>query len=153
MDAIETYWKKFLQDKKLPDSTPFAGECSFGSNEQMSCNLTALVLTGHKQATTSALESFELDNETLPHKDFYYAVTDWSGNPCAIIKTTKVSIMAYKDMTWDLARKEGEDNSMESWIKSHNTFFQEDSDIMGYTFSPDMPIVFEEFELVYGAAK
>ena len=38
---------------------------------------------------------------------------------------------------------------MEQWRQSHIEYFEEEADIIGYNFSESMPIVFEEFEVVY----
>ena len=48
-----------------------------------------------------------------------------------------------------MAEKEGEEDSFESWKESHNEFFEYDAEIMGYEFKPDMPVVFEEFKVIY----
>jgi uncharacterized protein YhfF len=48
-----------------------------------------------------------------------------------------------------MAAKEGEDENLESWRANHDEFFEYDADIMGYDFTPDMPVVFEEFKLLY----
>jgi len=57
--------------------------------------------------------------------------------------------MAFKDVTWEYARKEGEDQNIEQWRENHIEFFKDEADLMGYDFSEDMPVVFEEFEVVY----
>lgn len=148
MTAVESYWVYYAEAHNLPKDAPYSGEILFGSNSQMSANLLALVLTGQKKATCSALEAFEIDNEKIPRKGNFYVITDWDGNPRGILTTTDVHILPYKDVTWNMAQKEGEDDCMESWIRNHDEFFEEDSDILGYQFTPDMPVVFEEFCLL-----
>ncbi len=60
------------------------------------------------------------------------------------------NIIKFKDMTFALCSKEGEDDSLESWRNNHISFFtREGKEECGYEFSEDMPIVFEEFEVVY----
>ena len=66
-----------------------------------------------------------------------------------IIQTTKVDILPYNQVTWEMAAKEGEDDSLESWRANHDDFFEFDADIMGYEFTPEMPVVFEEFKVLY----
>ena len=53
-----------------------------------------------------------------------------------------------KDIPFDLARLEGEDDSLESWRKNHEVFFREEGKELGYAFSEEMPVIFEEFEVV-----
>lgn len=51
-------------------------------------------------------------------------------------------------MTYDIVKMEGEDDTLESWQKTHKRFFTEEGKKLGYDFSEDMPVVFEEFEVV-----
>ena len=46
-------------------------------------------------------------------------------------------------------RREGEDDSLDSWRESHIAFLTEEGRQLGYEFSEDMPVIFEEFKLVY----
>ena len=39
-------------------------------------------------------------------------------------------------------------NPLESWRKNHEKFFKEEGRLLGYEFSEDMPVIFEEFEVV-----
>ena len=57
--------------------------------------------------------------------------------------------MAFKDVTWDIAQKEGEYSNIEQWRQEHIEFFEDEAALMGYEFSEDMPLLFEEFEVVY----
>ena len=43
---------------------------------------------------------------------------------------------------------QGEDESIESWKQTHEKFFREEGHELGYRFSEDMDIVFEEFEVI-----
>ena len=49
-------------------------------------------------------------------------------------------------MSW--AKQEGEDECLESWRKNHITFFTVEGKQLGYSFSEEMPVVFEKFELL-----
>lgn len=70
------------------------------------------------------------------------------GWPGCLIKTTKVRIIPYKDITFDIAVLEGEDDTLESWQENHIKFFTADGKDAGYEFNEDMPVVFEEFEVL-----
>jgi len=37
---------------------------------------------------------------------------------------------------------------LESWQKTHQQFFTEEGKELGYTFSENMPVVFEEFKVI-----
>jgi uncharacterized protein YhfF len=51
-------------------------------------------------------------------------------------------------ITFAIAKLEGEDDSLESRRGSHERFFREEGAELGYTFSEDLDVVFEEFEVV-----
>ncbi|NCU32931.1 MAG: ASCH domain-containing protein, partial [Candidatus Moranbacteria bacterium] len=53
------------------------------------------------------------------------------------------------DMTFEVCKLEGEDESLESWQKGHEKFFRAEGKSLGYTFTEELPIVFEEFVCVY----
>lgn len=54
-----------------------------------------------------------------------------------------------KEMTFDICRREGEDDTLESWREGHINFFTKEGKAMGYQFNDDMPIIFEDFSVVY----
>lgn len=110
--------------------------------------LLGLVLEGKKRATASSLWEYELEGEPLPKVGEMSIITYWDGTPGCVIRTTNVRIIPYRDMTFDIAKLEGEDDTLESWQKNHEAFFTEEGKELGYTFSEDMPVIFEEFVVV-----
>ncbi|MBR3395201.1 MAG: ASCH domain-containing protein [Firmicutes bacterium] len=116
---------------------------------EKACNeLLDLVLQGKKRATSSSLASFRAEGTAVPKEGELSVITDWDGHPCCVIRTTKVRVIPYKDIPFGLARLEGEDDTLASWRKNHEAFFREEGKSLGYSFSEDMEVVFEEFEVV-----
>ena len=115
---------------------------------EKACNyLLDLVLIGKKRATSSSLKGFQLEGG-MPIIGDLSVITDWEGNPRCVIKTTNIRIIPYKDITFDIARLEGEDDNLDSWRANHEKFFTEEGKEIGYEFNEDMDVVFEEFEVV-----
>ena len=126
------------------------------------CNyLLDLVLKGQKKATASSVLGYQIEGEEIPKEGNLSVITDWDGNPRCVIKTTRVRIIAYvianredktiipyKDITFDIAKLEGEDDTLESWRKNHEKFFTEEGKELGYKFSEEMEVIFEEFEVI-----
>lgn len=113
------------------------------------CNyLLDLVLKGQKKATASSVLGYQIEGEEIPKEGNLSVITDWDGNPRCVIKTTRVRIIPYKDMTFDIAKLEGEDDTLESWRKNHEKFFTEEGKDLGYKFSEEMEVIFEEFEVI-----
>lgn len=125
----------------------------FDNSEKWANALLKLVLEGKKKATASSRYSFEKRGLELPKTGDLSIVTDWDGNPRCVIETTKVTHLAFRDMTYDICRREGEDENLESWQRGHVNFFTEEGKAEGYVFSWDMPVVFEDFEVVYRSEK
>lgn len=113
------------------------------------CNyLLDLVLKGQKRATSSSVLGYRIEGEEIPKAGNISVITDWDGNPRCVVRTTKVRIIPYKDITFDIAKLEGEDDTLESWRNNHEAFFKEEGMELGYEFSEDMEVIFEEFEVV-----
>lgn len=113
------------------------------------CNyLLDLVLKGKKKATASSKIGYQIEGDEIPKEGDMSVITDWEGTPRCVIRTTRVRIIPYKDITFDIAKLEGEDDNLESWRRNHESFFREEGKELGYQFSEDMEIIFEEFELV-----
>lgn len=144
---LNEYWKCFLKAKNMDEKLQYTDIIYFGSNEQMSNELLDLVLYGNKRATTSSIKTLEFEGVN-PKIGDYYILTDFAKNPKGVVRTTNVLKMKFNEMTFEICKKEGEDDSLESWQKNHIKYFTEEGKQLGYTFSKDMEIVFEEFELL-----
>lgn len=145
----QDFWDRFLKEKNLPPDTAYFDCFHFELTEKWAEELLRLVLQGQKKATASSFYAFEKENLRLPQVGDYSIVTNWSGIPRCVIETKKVQILPFKEMTFDICRLEGEDDSLASWQKGHERFFTDEGKALGYVFSEEMPVVFEEFEVVY----
>ena len=146
---IEEVWKRFLEAKKMDPNTKYIESFHFELTEKWANELLRLVLEGRKRATASSLFAYSQDGQSMPKVGDYSIVTDWDGNPKCVIQTTTVQTIPYSEMTFDVCKREGEDENLESWRKGHQKFFTEEGKEMGYEFSEDMLIVFEDFQVVY----
>lgn len=87
--------------------------------------------------------------EVIPQVGDVSIVTDYQGNPACIIETTDVQRMKFHEMTEDICQREGEDDTLASWKKSHRAFFTERSKHLSTTFSDDSELLFEDFVVIY----
>lgn len=109
---------------------------TFGINANQ---LVELVLEGKKTATTYLYEG----NEKYKENDISI-LTDINGNDVCLIQTKKIIITTFKNITWDLAVLEGENNSLDDWRKEHYNFFKK----INPDFNKDTKVVFEIFEMI-----
>lgn len=147
--TIEAFWQRFLEHERLPKETKYLEAFYFDTNKESAEHLLRLVLSGKKKATASSLYYYQVTDEEIPSVGSYSIVTDFDGQPYGVIKTTGITIIPFKDLTYETVKREGEDENLLSWQKNHIKFFKADGKQAGYTFDVDMPVVFEDFELVY----
>ena len=108
----------------------------FGTNNDY---LVDLVLNGKKRATTSLYSE-----EDVPIVDEESALTYSDGEIACITKTSRVVITEFKNITWDLAKLEGENNSFDEWKKEHIEFFKS----IDNNFNENTKVIFEVFEVL-----
>ena len=145
--TIDLFWQDFLKKTGRSEDTTCFESFHFDDNERSANELLALVLSGKKRATASSLYAFPEGEHPRPGN--LSIVTDWAGNPRCVIETRNVQILPFREMTFEICSREGEDECLETWQAGHRRFFTQDGEEMGYIFSEDMPVVFEDFEVVY----
>ena len=101
--------------------------------------LINFVLEDKKTATTSL---YEIDN--LPNVGDISVLTDSDDNNICIVKTKEVIVTEFKNITQDLAKLEGESDSLDEWRKIHIDYFSK----INSNFTEDTKVMFEIFEVV-----
>ena len=144
------YWKDF--QKHNPDYLRLNEPQSFYfcDNKKDADECAELVVQKIKQATSPSLWSFSKKNESLPSIGDLAIVTDWNNNPKAIIKTTKIEIVQFKNITAGYALVEGEgDKSLENWKKTHWDYYTNEMKEFEEYPDEEMDIVCEYFETIW----
>ena len=117
---------------------------AFGDSSEMADELLALVLSGKKTATVSVV----LESVQKPNVGDLSLVLDGRGNPACVIKTVHLETVKFCDLTWDMVKLEGEDETFEQWKAGNIRYWTRDAARRGYTFNDQTPITFERFEVV-----
>lgn len=117
---------------------------AFGDSSEMADELLALVLSGKKTATVSVI----LESDQKPNVGDLSLVLDGRGNPACVIKTVHLETVKFCDLTWDMVKLEGEDETFEQWKAGNIRYWTRDAARRGYTFNDQTPITFERFEVV-----
>ena len=117
---------------------------AFGDSPEMADELLALVLCVKKTATVSVV----LEGDQKPNVGDLSLVLDGRGNPACVIKTVHLETVKFCDLTWDMVKLEGEDETFEQWKAGNIRYWTRDADRRGYTFNDQTPITFERFEVV-----
>ncbi len=148
-ERAAAFWRTFLRGTGRDEALePY--ECfHFHINREGADALLQLVLDGKKRATSSSVEGCRLQGQRPPQPGDLSVVTDWTGRPHCVIETQTVQILPFRDVSFDLAALEGEDESLASWREGHQRFFTAEGALLGYRFSQEMPVAFETFQVVY----
>lgn len=145
--TIAEFWNNFLTHTNKSSDTKCFESFYFALTKEAANELLQLVLAGKKRATASSAYAFK--EGEMPTPGAYSIVTDFYGEPHCVIQTTAVTIMPFKDITYDICKREGEDDNLKSWQEGHTRFFTQEGKQLGYEFTQDMPVLFEDFKVVY----
>lgn len=100
--------------------------------------LIDLVLSGKKKATCSIYDGIcdEVSSKSI-------ITYDNDKNAC-LVETCDNIICKFKDVTWDIAKLEGEADSLDKWKKIHYDFFKS----IDSSFNENTVVLIEVFKLV-----
>jgi uncharacterized protein YhfF len=144
------FWNEYLNKTgQKADEAVYSGELCFEDSSWAGMSQLELVLDGRKTAVFTALPSFEINRELVPAGGEVYIVEDTGDEPRAIIKVKEVKILPFKDISWELARLDGENENLEDWRSKEREFFEDEADLCGFDFEDDTEIVCEIFEIIY----
>jgi len=150
--AARSFWDAF-QDTLDYDATGcFYEAFHFDDNERDANELAEQVLLGTKRATAGLQWSFEVANKPLPRPGVLSVVTNWQEEPQCVIETTNVEIVPFDDVSERFAETEGEgDKTLQYWREVHWAYFGRECKRIGREPGLQMPVICEEFRVVYPA--
>jgi len=152
-EPVERYWRDFQNSTGQDLADRFYEAFHFDDNEADADALAQLVLTGRKCATASLLWTYEVQEKPLPFAGALSVVTDWRGNPMCIIESTVVDIVPFNEVSAEFAAIEGEgDHSLAFWRKVHWQYFGRECQRLNKIATQVMPVVCEQFKVVYRTA-
>jgi uncharacterized protein YhfF len=123
---------------------------SFGSGKEMADELADLVVARTKRATASSLAGLLLERDPVPCTGLYSVILDGSARARCVIRTGSVTVAPLGQVTDAFARREGEgDGSRAYWLDGHRRYFAAEHQHLGLPFSDEIPVVYEEFDLVW----
>lgn len=157
-DQIQTFWDDARLRAKVNRVPGYLGvnaeetlappAWSFGAGADDADQLLDLVLAGTKTATSSAVRDYANAEEARPEAGDLSIITDGSGRPRALIRTTSVREVPFGEVDAEHAAAEGEgDLSLEHWRGVHRSFFEESAN--GEPVTDEMPVLLEEFTVLY----
>ena len=149
MNKLDQFFARFIKHTNRDLSIKYVDSYHFDLTESVASELLDMVISGQKKATAGSFEMFKLGIQTLPKVGDLNIITDFHGNPRCVVETKGVTILPFKDLTFEIIKREGEDDNLESWRESHIRYFTSEAKELGYQFNEDMLVVFEDFEVLY----
>lgn len=147
---MNEYWKEFQKKNNYYKNNQQPQSFFFCANKKDADECAELVVKKIKQATSPSVWWFKKNNESFPKVGELAIVTNWDGEPKAIIRTVKIEIAKFKDITKEYAYIEGEgDKSLEYWKKVHWAYYENEMKEFNELPSEDMEIVCEYFETIW----
>jgi len=147
---ILPFWAEFQANAGTDTSDRFYEAFHFDDNEHDANMLAELVLIGVKRATAGLLWSFEAENKTLPKPGDLSVVTNWQSEPLCVIETMVAAVVPFDQVTERFAATEGEgDKTLRHWREVHWSYFGRECQRLGKEPSKQMPVLCEEFSVVY----
>ncbi|HZV94784.1 MAG TPA: ASCH domain-containing protein [Candidatus Nitrosocosmicus sp.] len=151
--SVQPFWDEFQASIAYDASPRFYEAFHFDDNEPTANALAALVLSGQKRATAGLLWTNEVTGKPLPIVGSLSVVTDWQGVPLCIIESTHIEIVPFDSVSDHFAAVEGEgDKTLLYWRDAHWRFFSRECRRIGRVPDMGMPVVCEQFKVVYPRA-
>lgn len=150
MNKIEQYWKLFQKEYPEFSKKDIPPSYFFCDNQKDADECAELVVQKIKQATSPSVWWFTKNQEEFPKVGDLAIITNWEGEPKAIIRTIQIAAVKLKDITPEYAYREGEgDRSLEYWMQVHLEYYSRE--MKEYSESPDeeMEILCEYFETIF----
>ncbi len=151
--STRPFWLEFQAIVGGDAQARFYEAFHFDDNEPSANELAQLVLVGTKRATAGLAWSFEARNRPPPKPGDLSVVTNWQGEPLCVIETKAVATVPFEEVSEEFAATEGEgDGSLRYWRAVHWAYFGRECQRIGRVPGLRMPIVCEQFEVIYRRA-
>lgn len=149
MTELDEYWNKFLQDTGRSPDEKCAGDLSFEAKGFVGDEMIALVLGNKKTAFFTSWATYAIDQEPLPVSGELYIVLDRANKPQCVIETDSVNIIPFNEVTWEMAKLEGEDQNIQEWRERKQEYLEDEGAVLGFEFTPDIKLVYQTFTVIY----
>lgn len=149
LSKADLFWQKYIDFSGSDSEEKCSGDINFESKGFQNDGQISAILAGKKRAIFASLSSYLIDGEPLPVTGELYMVFNRNQEPCCIIEIESVDIIPFSQVTEQMAEEEGDDENLSVWKESHREIFEEEGNIVGFEFSPDLKLVYQRFKVVY----
>ncbi|MCB1623566.1 MAG: ASCH domain-containing protein [Pseudomonadales bacterium] len=120
-----------------------------GETTEMTNQLIALIMSGEKTITATSPWIYDGDPDRKPVANGYSMLLDADGKAHAVLRTVEVKTVPFNAVTAADSRYEGPSvRPLAVWRKIHTAYFNKQLAPLGKSWSADMPVTLERFEVV-----
>ena len=149
MTELDEYWANFLKNTNRDSEDKCSGDLSFEGKGFVQSQINSIVLSGQKQAFFTTLATFTIDNEPLPNSGELYILVDNQNKPLCVLEIESVNIIPFNEVTFEMVKKEGECATMGEWKEKMQEYIEEEAQVLGFEYSPDIKLVYQTFKVIY----
>jgi uncharacterized protein YhfF len=121
----------------------------FGDTAAMTSALHGLILSGEKTITATTPWLTAVDPSRRGFPGAFWVIVDAEGAPQGVLRTTEIKQARFDQVTEDDSQFEGKPvRPIEVWRQVHRDFFNRVLQPLGKSWSADMPVTLERFEVV-----
>ena len=140
-------WAAYILQYPCQKDKTYEAWCYGSDTPDLLAELTA---AGVKTATASAYPFYEYEKCDLPKVGDYSIILNTNGAAVCIIRTTRVTVVPFMEVSTEQAHREGEgDRTLEYWRTVHAKAFTQELAEINEKFSENMLVVCEEFQLAF----
>lgn len=149
MTELDEYWNNFLLATNRNLEEKCSGDLFFESKGFREAELISLILSEKKTALFTSFATFSIDGEPLPVSGELYLVVNKQNQPICVIEFESVQIIPYNEVTWEMAKQEGEDQNLEEWRQKEQEILEDEGAVVGFEFTPQIKLVYQSFKVIY----
>lgn len=146
---MNEFWNEYLKNSGTANVKKAKACICFGASEKDAASACEKICAGAKKAEIYPRNGYRCAMSGMPEAGDLNIVTDWMGNPVALIETTGVRAVKLGDVTDEMCKLEGDCASFEEWQEKKMPSIRLEAEELGVIFDDDMDLIIEEFRLVY----
>jgi uncharacterized protein YhfF len=152
-DAARVLWERCAATLAVP-VTQAVRVRRFGDTPTMTSALNGLIMSGEKTITATTPWLTAVDPSRRGFPGAFWVVVDADSIPQGVLRTTEIKQTRFDEVTEADSQYEGKPvRPIEAWRKVHRDFFDRVLQPLGKSWSTDMPVTLERFEVICRSAE
>ena len=153
-DALPEYckefWQKAVSERGIKDDGNLRVLIGIPGSDAIADQLVDLYLKDEKTAASGLVLDYKKAGDPLPAVGDYWIIMGRTRQPRVLVKTLRVVVNKFKDVTEEIAKAEGEgDKTLQAWRTGHEAFFMKQQKQLGFKNLDEEEVVTEFFEVIF----